>query len=78
MVMKFIRRFAELVGNMEKDQWVAEFCAEYQRRVGITIEDAGSSSEEIAERYWPGFTPLEAVLHQIDKYDLMDITEGGW
>jgi len=57
--------------------WLSAFKAEYLRRTGITWEDGGHEDED-AKRYWPESTPEEAVLHQIEKYDLTDITKEIW
>lgn len=63
---------------VERDQWIVAFCSEYLRRTGITVQDGGQSPEEVADRYWPGTCPVDAVLHQIEKYDLDDITMQAW
>lgn len=65
--------------TLDKDQWLTVFKAEYLRRTGITFEDGGGTAEEAVDRYWPSDCPLDAVLHQIDKYGLDDITSlWGW
>jgi len=60
--------------SLDKEQWLLVFKAEFRRRTGISIEDAGMDNEQ-AQQYWPQTAPLEAVFHQIEKYNLTDLTD---
>jgi hypothetical protein len=60
-----------------REEWLRRFKSEYRRRTGMTWEDSGSTDED-ALSYHPSFSPLSAVLHQIEKYDLIDITVSDW
>lgn len=62
---------------MDKSEWLAAFKAEYLRRTGITWEDGGQTDEDAIDRYFPDDV-TESVLHQIEKYDLTDITTETW
>ncbi len=54
--------------------WKYMFLHKYVERTGISWEDGGGDDEEM-ERYFDGnFTPSDAVQHQMDKYDLEDLT----
>lgn len=54
--------------------WKYMFEKRYKQRTGISWQDGGGDDEE-AERYFDqNFTPEEAVQHQMDKYDLDDLT----
>lgn len=62
---------------MDQLQWLTIFKAEYERRTGITWnEGAGATDQDAIERYWPG-DPVDAVEDQIERYGLIDITDGG-
>ena len=57
------------------EDWYDDFQKEYLRRVGITwLEGCG---EQAPPRYWhsSGFTPEECVISEIEKYDLVDLTQ---
>lgn len=64
---------------MTENEWLVKFKAEYLRRTGITFENGGGTNEEAISRYFPNYDPVDAVLHQIEKYGLDDITDNfGW
>lgn len=61
--------------TLDQTQWMQVFKAEYLRRTGITWEDGGGTEEEALDRYYPHDCPLDAVMHNMDKYGLDDITD---
>ena len=71
-----IDQIDQAVFNKKLDQpsWLKVFNTEFLRRTGITFKDGGGTDEQ-ALRYWPRNSPLDAVLHQIEKYELVDMTD---
>ena len=62
--------------TLDQLQWIAVFKEEYKRRTGITWnEDAGRTDEEALDRYFPETCPMDAVFDQMNKYDLVDVTD---
>jgi len=57
---------------MSNDQYRNRFNAEYERRTGITFDDAGGTDEEIGDYQYNGYTPSQAVSSEIARYDLTD------
>jgi hypothetical protein len=60
-----------------KDEWFKAFEKEYVRRTGMkSFQDGGGAKEEAIKMYYnnASYSVKDAVLQQIEKYDLMDIT----
>lgn len=60
---------------MNEQEWLAAFKAEFLRKTGITWEDSGAEDSDAIERYYPDDVK-ESVLHNMEKYDLDDVTQG--
>jgi hypothetical protein len=52
----------------------------YVKHVGISWVSGGGDDEYLEKYYDMGYKPKEAVLHQMEKYDLVDVRQqkGGW
>jgi len=63
--------------SIKKQQWLASFKPEFERRTGITWEEGGNTDQDAIDRWCDGkkWTPPDwAVSFFIEKYDLKDIT----
>lgn len=54
--------------------WKYMFKSRYLERVGISWEDGGGDDEEMERYFDANFSPGDAVQHQMDKYDLDDLS----
>ena len=61
---------------MTQQEWLKVFCAEYERRTGISWEADGNTKEDALHRYFPKWEsdPIEAVLHNLwtKRYYMID------
>jgi hypothetical protein len=60
--------------------WKYMFEHLYVKHVGISWVSGGGDDEYLEKYYDMGYKPKEAVLHQMEKYDLVDVRQqkGGW
>lgn len=66
------RMQATEVDDKGRADWFNNLDAEYRRRTGMTRDDAGFDDEVAIGYFEDGWTPTQAVDHQIEKYDLED------
>lgn len=59
----------------DKNYWLDSFKSTFLSKIGITVDDAGLSDEDIFRLYYP-MNVYTAVLYYIDKYDLYPVS--GW
>jgi hypothetical protein len=53
--------------------WKYLFVHRYAEYVGISWESAGGDDDEVVKYYDLNYTPAEAVLDQMRKYDLKNV-----
>ncbi|RLS40285.1 MAG: hypothetical protein DWH82_03655 [Planctomycetota bacterium] len=58
--------------------WFAAFDREYLRRTHITWAEAGAGEEKLRLYFYEGSTAQEAVLAEIEHFDLFDSTQEPW
>ena len=63
---------------MTFEEWKAAFEAELMRRAGLTWADACGDPEPLQSYFDDKTTPVDAVVHFIEKYDLIDMTVEPW
>lgn len=59
---------------MNKRKWLRTFKAIYRRHTGITFGEGGGEDEEALDRYYPNHTPADAVILEMNRYGLIDVT----
>jgi hypothetical protein len=63
---------------MQFDQWFLWFQAEYKRRTGITWEEACGDVEIPRLYHQANTSPHNAVLAEIEHFDLIDVSQEPW
>ena len=58
----------------KQEKWLTAYKVEYLSRTGLTVSDAGWTDQDVIDTYYLDYNPVDAVMDQIERYDLTDIS----